>query len=76
MQNLDRWIAAYEAMDARRRRLNLIGMEGQARRFPAKKRPKLSVVAGGAGLGGVRDVLDVGHDGRPKLGIASIVKIK
>lgn len=50
MNGLERWIAAYLAMDERRRRENLPFMERTARRYPDQKRPpvppKLALVPG------------------------------
>lgn len=76
MQNLDRWVAAYIAMDQRRRAESLIFMEDTARTYPNKKPAKLSLVANGAGGSGVSLNLSEAHDTLAPLSVCEIVKLK
>jgi len=47
MENLDRIIAAYTAMDQRHKTQNLAIMEEQAKKYMEKRRPLLRIVPSG-----------------------------
>jgi hypothetical protein len=62
MNNLHRWIAAYEQMDERRRQENLPIMEATALAHPERKRRKLHLVANNSRLNDATHSLSVSHD--------------
>lgn len=76
MHNLEKWIAAYIAMDDRRRREMLMFAEDTAATYPGKKTTRLSLVADNSLSGGVR--LNLGEPGNAlaPLGIGKVVKLK
>lgn len=65
MNQLERWIAAFHAMDDDCRRDNLIAMEGLALAFPKRGRAKLSLVHSSDLLAGVHQIPDVLNDYAP-----------
>lgn len=76
MTDLERWVAAFESMDAKRRRSNLRAMEAMAMAFPARKPAKLTLITRGAtGLtSGGR--LNKDQNLLPRVGVARIVQLK
>lgn len=48
MTDLERWIAAFIAMDDRRKSENLGFMEDTAKTYPARPQPVLRLIIGGA----------------------------
>ena len=62
MKNLDRWIAAYKAMDQRRRDENLDLAEADAIAHPAVRGPVLRLVANGAALHNLGDAVGSAKD--------------
>lgn len=65
-------MAAFDAMDDRRRQYNLIAMEGQARRFPRKGRAILSLVHTPRPSVDTGDVLNESHCGSALLIVKAV----
>jgi hypothetical protein len=76
MKNLDRWMAAYVAMDDEARSDNLMFAESAALAHPAKAPLALSLVAGGGGATTGSNKLDVSQ-GIPSLTLVQrVVSLK
>ena len=74
MENLSRWIAAYEKMDARRRKESLVIAEATAIAHPtepAKKVTRLELVSNNSGIDDTRHGLRRSDDGGAALIIRS-----
>lgn len=74
MKNLDRWIAAYVAMDQRRREENLDLAESDALDHPAAASRKLRLLANSGNVIHLRDAVGRLHDFGTAIIVSSVKK--
>jgi hypothetical protein len=76
VENLDRWIDAYIAMDDEARNDHLIFAESSARAHPSKKQPPLSLAASGGGAPFGPQPLNKSQNLTPLALVKGVVKVK